>query len=426
MERGDCGTMRIDIREGPSQSSVDKLTTPFGLLVLPSGVKSYVFQYRNTQRLDRRITIGKHGRVTPEQARDIAKELREAVAKGRDPLSEKREQLLVPTVAEMLDAYLASETFKEKAPSTQAIDRGRIERHLKPLLGRTQITTLTKEGVERAKTAIRDGKTALTMKTKPRGIARVRGGPVTSRDCIGLLRVVFNWAIETKRASFNPCVGVKLPPVGNRTAIIESAEEYSVLFETMARLEMEKKIRAPAADAIRVLALTGARKSEIANLKWEHVDLRTGRIVLPPQSHKTGHSTGQNRIITLPAVAQQLIAAQSTGETSDFVFRPARGKGAISLARPWMIVREAAGLSKKLGLHGLRHSVGSHLAMGGAQAAQIMEALGHRQMATTARYIHFAADARQALAERAASVAVAGLKASNDEKVPLIVMKPRP
>jgi hypothetical protein len=52
------------------------------------------------------------------------------------------------------------------------------------------------------------------------------------------------------------------------------------------------------------------------------------------------------------------------------------------------------------------------MAMAGAEAAQIMAALGHHQLTTVQRYIHFAKDAHQALAETAAVIALAGMAAS--------------
>jgi site-specific recombinase XerD len=57
-------------------------------------------------------------------------------------------------------------------------------------------------------------------------------------------------------------------------------------------------------------------------------------------------------------------------------------------------VREEAKLPPTLGLHGLRHSIASHLAMSGAQAPEIMTVMGHRQLSTVQRYIHFAASTR--------------------------------
>ena len=177
----------------------------FGLLMMPSGVKSYFYQYRTAEGRQRRATIGKHGEWTPTQARAKAEDYREAVRGGRDPLAEKRALKVAPTVGEVLDAYLTSESFKDKASSTQAIDRGRIERHLRPLLGRRHANSLSSEDIKRALNTIRDGNTAKDVKTRTRGRARVTGGPGTARMCINLLRAIFNWA----RVKSNPCDGIK-------------------------------------------------------------------------------------------------------------------------------------------------------------------------------------------------------------------------
>lgn len=140
--------------------------------------------------------------------------------KGRDPLSEKRALKEAPTVGEIFDAYLQSESFKDKAASTQAIDRGRIERHLRPLLGRKHAHSLSQEDVKRAFNAIRDGNTAKDIKTRKRGRARVTGGPGTARMSIDLLRAIFNWA----GVKPNPCDGVKTGQSGTRETILEDAE----------------------------------------------------------------------------------------------------------------------------------------------------------------------------------------------------------
>ena len=385
----------------------------FGLLVLPTGVKSYIFNYRTPEGRDRRITIGKHGDWTPTQARAKAADYREAVRGGRDPLADKRALKEAPTVGEVLDAYLHSESFKDKAASTQAIDRGRIERHLRPLFGRRHTHSLSAEEIKRAFNAIRDGKTATDVRTGKRGRTRVTGGGGTARMSIDLLRAVLNWA----GVKPNPCDGIKTGQSGTRETILEDAASYARLFATLDLMEAERRTRIPVADAIRLIALTGCRRGEAAGLRWRHVDMKQGRIVLPPQSHKTGRKTGKPREIVLPASAQAIIARQGEGKPDDFVFAPARGDGSIELSKAWRRVRAEAELPSSLGLHGLRHSIASHLAMGGAQAAEIMTAMGHRQLSTVQRYIHFAASARQALAERAASVALAGMAASGESFV---------
>ena len=80
-----------------------------GLLVMPSGTKSYLYKYRTAEGRQRRATIGKHGEWTPTQARRKAEDFREIIRGGRDPVADKRALREAPTVGEVLDAYLTSE-----------------------------------------------------------------------------------------------------------------------------------------------------------------------------------------------------------------------------------------------------------------------------------------------------------------------------
>lgn len=388
----------------------------FGLLVLPSGVKSYIYRYRTQEGRERRATIGKHGAYTPNEARAKADEMRRAVNEGRDPLDEKEALRKAATVNDLLDAYLESEAFASKSDTTRPIDRGRMDRHLRPLLGRAFVDKLRPGDIEKAFRAIANGKTAVTAKTGPRGLARVKGGEGTARKSIRLLRAVFAWGVRNRLIEGNPADGISVGSDGSRDTILEDSAAYGRLFQTLDRMENEKRIRQPVADAIRIIALTGARRGEIAGLRWQHVDLKAGAITLPASSHKTGRTTGKPRIISLPAAAQAIIARQPEGEGDDLVFRPAKGEGPIHLSQPWREIREKAELPEGIGLHGLRHSLASHLAMQGAQASEIMTALGHRNLATSQKYIHWAEQARQAIAERAASVALAGMAAAKGEE----------
>lgn len=382
----------------------------FGLRVLPSGAKAFIYQYRTAEGRTRRATVAKVGAVTPDRARELAEGMSALVKAGGDPLEARDEARSALTVAAALDLYVESEAFAAKAKATQSNDRARIKRHLKPTLGREYVDKLTVEQVRRAMRSIREGKTALDEKTgKPRGRARVRGGDMAARDSIGLLRTALNWARTERLTTNNPAADIKLSASPQREAVLTEPEQYRALFDALEALESDGTIRSAAADIFRVLALTGARKSEIAACRWEYVDLRAGTITLPPSAHKTGHATGKPRVIYLPAAAQEIIARQPEGKPGDLVFRPARGANPMALSRPWEHVRTAAKLPRGMGIHGLRHSLATMLAVSGAQAAEIMAAVGHRQMSTTQRYIHFAQNARAALAERAAAPALAGM-----------------
>ena len=236
------------------------------MLTLPTGKKSFVFQYRTAEGRTRRATVAKVGTLTPDQARALADGMSRLVKSGGDPLEDKRKAREALTVGQLLDAYLASGRFAEKAPSTQLTDTGRIERHLRPLLGGRHVGKLQSEDIRRAFTAIRDGKTATRIKT-PRGLARVAGGEGTARKAIRLLRAIFAWGIAEQIIDRNPADGINVGSDGEREAVLD-APDYARLFTTLATMETTRRLRPPVADAIRIIALTGARRGEICGLRW--------------------------------------------------------------------------------------------------------------------------------------------------------------
>lgn len=404
----------------------DSQVSGFGLAIFPSGQKSFVFQYRTAEGKQRRITIGKMSdSLTLDQARKRAIELHRTVLNGDDPLGEKQSRRAAISVDELLDAYLNSATFAEKAESTKTTDRGRIERHVRPLMGGKTADRVTREDALKMRQAITEGKTAGAVKTgKLRGMSRAKGGPGTADKSLLLLSAAYEWAISQKLLAENPCKGIDVAPSGVRETIMDDASAYARLFTTLAGMQEAHKIRPAAADAIRFIALTACRKGEAAGLLWKYVDVAAGRVVIPAKAHKTGRKTGKPRIMNLPAAALAIIQRQPAGEPDDYVFRPAKGSGCITLSRPWIEVHKAAGLPEGLGLHALRHSLASHLAMDGASSAELMAVLGHKQISTTLRYVHFAEQAKSALAERAASTALAGLADSlNQPKAEVVPLR---
>jgi integrase len=251
----------------------DSTLPGFGLLTLPTGSKAFVFQFRTPEGRTRRATIGKTGSLTPEQARTLAEDMSRTVKGGGDPLADKAATRDALTVAALLDRYVASPRYREKAPTTQRTGIGQIERHLKPLLGKCHVARLQQDDIRTVFAAIRDGKTAARVKTGPRGLARVRGGEGAARYACRLLRAAFNWATAEQLIERNPTTGVDLGSDGEREIVLDG-QHYARLFAALGTMESQRRIRPAVAAAISVIAMTGARRGEITGLRWAHVDLK--------------------------------------------------------------------------------------------------------------------------------------------------------
>ncbi len=130
----------------------------FGVRIMPSGVTSYLIQYRTPEGRTRRMVIGRVGTLTPDEARKVAREKLVAAANGADPSTERRAVRKAMTVSELCDQYVADAKGRIKE-STLAMDKSRIETHVKPLIGKLTVRSLTASDIERLKSDIMAGKT---------------------------------------------------------------------------------------------------------------------------------------------------------------------------------------------------------------------------------------------------------------------------
>ena len=179
---------------------------------------AYILKYRTLEGRQRWHTIGRHGAPwTPATARGKAQELLGEVAKGRDPAAERQSQRNAKIVAELCDMYLADalagrvlkRSGAAKRASTLEIDKGRIERHIKPLLGKHPVAGVTRRDVERFLHDVAEGKTKARIKTKARGLARVRGGKTAANRSVGLLGAIFTYAVRHGMRADNPVHGTQ-------------------------------------------------------------------------------------------------------------------------------------------------------------------------------------------------------------------------
>ena len=381
----------------------------FGVAVYPSGIKSWVCEYRphggGRGTAKKRVTLGKVTQLPPEQARKTAADMLAAVRLGGDPALEKAERRASVTVGELIDFFDAQYVGPMLKPGTAVSHRIALE-ELRRAHGVLKATALTRSHVA-----------TLHFRMADRPYAANRAAAVWSK--------AFAWAAARGiiPEEHNPVKGLKkyreqgrerfltVDELGRLGVALAEGETVGLPYEVDDTKPNAK--HAPKADkrrvkldpyavaALRLLLLTGARLREILHAKWEQVDVGRGVIFLADS--KTG-----KKPIYLSAAAQAVLAALPRLEANPYVIAGA-GDGAprSDLKKPWAALTRAANL-RGVRIHDLRHSFASFGAGASLGLPIIGKLLGHSQAATTNRYAHVGADPmRRAVETIGATIAAA-------------------
>ncbi len=399
----------------------------FGCRVRPSGAKSFIVQYRVGGRNTpvRKITIGAFGKLTVEAARKSASEILAKAELGEDVAARRSKKRAEMSVAQLCDEYLVDGCALKKA-STIITDRGRIERHIKPLLGKKPISEVGRADIERFMRDVANGKTAVNIKTGKHGRAIVTGGKGTATRTVRLLGGIFSYAVSCGYIAANPRQGVKVYADGKGERFLSPAEYQQlgnalIEAETLGlpwqlnddkkskhrptKEENRREIISPyAVAAIRLLMLTGCRAGEILKLRWSEVDFENGLLNLADSK------TGAKKVL-LTAPALEILA--NLPRLGAYVIAGAKPDTPRSdIKRPWQRIIAQAGLAD-LRLHDLRHSYASVGAASGMGLGMVGKLLGHASPATTARYSHFADDPLRRASESISNAIAASMDGSS-------------
>lgn len=357
----------------------------FGVRVKPSGVKSYLIQYRNEERRTRRMVIGQVSALTVEEARKLAKAKLGDVSRGDDPSANRQAMREAITVAELCDWYLTEAESgrllgRRRRPIKRAtldLDRSRIETHIKPLMGTRKVDALELVDIEAMQGDIAAGKTAKKRAT-PRGGAATGGAGVASRT-MSTLHSIFEHGLRLGKIEANPARGVRRMASAPKQRRLNRTELEK--FGAALKAATEEGEHPTGLAAIRAILLTGFRRMEALGLKREWLDKDEGCIRLADSK-----SGPQIRVIGKTPI--KLLLAQPVLANSPYFFPADWGDGHfVGLVRVLDRLTARAKLTE-VTPHTLRHTFASLGGDLGFSELTLAALLGHSARGVTQRYVH--------------------------------------
>jgi integrase len=382
----DALVRRASAGENPQLFFWDAEVKGFALRITKKGAKSFVLDYRLGGR-QRRMTIGSYPDWSVQAARKEACSLKRLVDKGKDPMDKRHADRTAPTVDDLWRRYQQNH-LPRKAERSQVDERIMWKKLILPEIGKHKVTEISHDQVE----------------CLHRKITNERGTPIRANRTIEVLRKAFNLAIRWEWCVSNPASGIQKNREEKRERFL-SPEELARLSDALATHS-----EPVSANAILLLMLTGARKSEVLNATWRMFDLHKGVWIKPSGYTKQR----REQRVPLSAAALTLLQRMKATPGSVYVFP---GKVAnqplTDIKHSWASVCIMAGLAVQVEkrnrygkvindkegrsimtwkpdvrLHDLRHSFASLLVSGGASLPIIGAMLGHTQVQTTQRYAH--------------------------------------
>ena len=337
-----------------------------GLLleVRATGGRTWYLTYTNKRGKRHQHRLGDARDLNLAQARSMADSARTKIALGGDPAEDQALLRSTPTFLQFItEQYLPYiQTYKR----SWKCDLSTLRVHLLPVLENKELDIIKRTDIFALQQKwIRDGKS-----------------PGTINKYLVLLRYIFNLAIkwEVPGLAINPTKNLALLQVDNKRQRFLTSDEAESLINAVRN--SENIVLEP---IVSMLLITGARKREVLDARWEYIDWQRRLWKLPITK------AGKARYVPLCAAALELLESrkQPSGH-SGFIFpNPKTDKPFSSVYYSWDTARKQAGLDD-LRMHDLRHSFASFLINGGRSLYEVQQILGHSNSSMTQRYAHLA------------------------------------
>jgi hypothetical protein len=260
----------------------------FGIRVMPSGIASYIVEYRPGEGgrgvSKKRMALGRTTELTPDEARTMAQNALAAVRKGDDPLLERETKRKEIKLSELIDQWEEENppgrrSGKPMATRTRTYMLARLRHHVVPLIGNKRVSAVSVDDVNDLIRSVTKGETKREEKSqKKRGRIIVRGGEGAARKVASDLSIIYGYAVEKRIVPNNPVSAARKPMAGKRQDYLR-VEDITAISNALDELEKDEASKA-GINILRLIMITGARPTEIEALKWSEIDLQ-GRTLRP-------------------------------------------------------------------------------------------------------------------------------------------------
>lgn len=329
----------------------------------PTGGMSYYFRYSIGNRRSRMLKIAKERDMPLADARGQAYVFRKEFLQGREPQNKSARRGKAPTLSDFVEnRYLPSAKVRKRS---WRLDEVTLKYHFLPKFGQCRMDSITRADMEAHLESL------------------IESGfkPVSVNRYLVAIKAVYSAAVrwEVVGAGENPCLGISpFPSIARRERFLTQEEAVRLL----GVLDNSRNWRI--ARAIKLILLTGARKREILDARWDYINWSASVLSLP------NSKSGRPRHIALSDAAVELLKGLPREDGVPWLFFNPYSKQPLNNIHPmWVKLRRAAGLSD-VRIHDLRHSFASFLVNHGRSLYEVQGLLGHQNPRTTMRYAHLA------------------------------------
>ena len=345
-----------------------------GIRITNNDAKSFVLRYVINGR-ERKYTIGSYPGISYSAAKDMATQIKGEIAKGCDPLDERKMMQGIPTVKQLADDFLKTKEKTLKARTFKEYKEFFFEKRIVPKFGNRKVDSITKRDIELFHASFSD---------KPRMANRI----------IEITRTMFNMAISWEILDKNPAQGIKKFPEHKRERYL-SKDEINAL---MKALDSEKNHMS--ANIIKLIFLTGSRKSEVLSARWQDFegDVWAKPAFLTKQNKSSRIPLSHDAMSIIKRMKKEIVSDQelesldedSIVSSEQYLFYNTKTKThQKDIKRFWASVCKKASI-KNATIHDLRHTFASVLVNNGVGLEVIGKLVGHSNIRTTQRYSHLA------------------------------------